>query len=145
MVKHYWQSHWSCSHKQAFSKICNWIMKACCVRLCQIFNSRCQFMDIPVCSWQCADINGCACLVTSPISSEALRQHPDGEFNMSWCTTVAINSRTVTGFSSALNKCMTEARSNNILVYKRCSMECGHINTYMDACNTMQSSIRALQ
>lgn len=62
-------------------------MKAC---LWQIFTRRCQFRDLPVCSWQCADINGRACLVTSPISPETQRQRPNEESNMSWQSTETI-------------------------------------------------------
>lgn len=52
--------------KQVLSKICNWIMKSRRSRPWQILYSRCQFTDIPLCSWQSADIS--RCLVTSPIS-----------------------------------------------------------------------------
>lgn len=82
-------------------------MKASFSCLWQIFNSRCQFTDIPVRSRRCADIKGRACLVTSPISPEAQRHNPDQDFNMPRQSTAArtYNWAAVIGCSSALNKC----------------------------------------
>lgn len=68
----------------------------------QIFNSRCPFMDISLCSWQAR--SRCVCPVISSICCEAPRQCQKEKFNMSWQTAGR-------WYNSAVHECVTEARS----------------------------------
>lgn len=105
------------SHKQIFSKVCNWMIKASCSCLWQIFNNRWQFTDIPVCSWQYPDVNGCSCLVTSPISSEIQGKMSRWEVQSVLTIMKGHNFmfNTVTDYSCGL---MAAARCNKVSMYK---------------------------
>lgn len=104
------------------------MIKASCSCLWQIFNNRWQFTDIPVCSWQYPDVNGCSCLVTSPISSEIQGKMSRWEVQSVLTIMKGHNFmfNTVTDYSCGL---MAAARCNKVSMYKLWHKKTEHYGT----------------
>lgn len=111
------------------------MINASCSCLWQIFNNRWQFTDIPVCSWQYPDVNGCSCLVTSPISSEIQGKMSRWEVQSVLTIMKGHNFmfNTVTDYSCGL---MAAARCNKVSMYKLWHKKTEHYGTQCGSSGT---------